>query len=99
MAKKKVKSQIAKFEFRPLKVGNRPDLLAFKWCATYYWKAFNEGYNFDLNLTSIEDFHKKLWPSKVVGVPILGISGLPAWESWDKMIFGCKPHRQAQRIL
>ncbi len=28
-------------------------------CATYCWKAFNEGYNFALNLTSIQGLHKK----------------------------------------
>jgi hypothetical protein len=35
---------------------------------------------------------KKLWPSKVQGVPILGIPGFPSWESQDKMTFGCSPH-------
>ncbi len=30
------------FDFRPLKVGNRPDLFACRWCATYYWKTLNE---------------------------------------------------------
>jgi len=44
--------------------------------ATYRWKAFNKGYNFFLDLTSIGGSHKTLWASKVVGVPILGISGL-----------------------
>jgi hypothetical protein len=28
------------------KVRNLPDLLAFKWCATYSWKFLNKGYNF-----------------------------------------------------
>jgi hypothetical protein len=64
-----------KFVFRPLKVKNRVDLLTCKWCATYHWKAFDEGYNFFLNLTSIKGLHKKLWASKFVKVLILGISG------------------------
>jgi hypothetical protein len=41
-----------------------------RWCATYFWKAFDEGYNFALNLISIENLHKKLWASKVAGIPI-----------------------------
>jgi hypothetical protein len=40
--------------------------------ATYHGKAFDEGYNFTLDLTSIEGLHKKLWASKVMGDPILG---------------------------
>jgi hypothetical protein len=36
-------------------------------------KALEKGYNFVSNLTSIEDLHKKLQASKVLGVPILGI--------------------------
>jgi hypothetical protein len=54
-----------------LKVRNRPDFLACKWRATYRWKAFDEGYNFASYLISIEGLHTKLWPPKVVGVPIL----------------------------
>jgi hypothetical protein len=44
---------------------------------TYRWKAFNKGYNFTLDLTSIKGLHEKLWAPKVVGVPTVGISGLP----------------------
>jgi hypothetical protein len=54
-----------------------PWFLACKWHATYPWKSLNQGYNFVLNLTSIEGMHTKLWASKVTRVPILGISGLP----------------------
>jgi hypothetical protein len=61
----------------PLKVENRPDFLVFRWRATYSWKDFDEGYNFVLDLTSIEGLHTKLWASKVAGVPILGILRLP----------------------
>jgi hypothetical protein len=33
---------------RPLKVENQPDLLGCRQCATYRWKALDEGYNFDI---------------------------------------------------
>ncbi len=52
----------------------------FRWCATYSWKSFKEGYKFVINLISIGGLHKKCWASKVVGVPILGILGLPNLE-------------------
>jgi hypothetical protein len=65
------------FNSRPLKVETRPDLLAWRWHATYCWKALKEGYNFALNLISIGGFYTKLWDPKVVGVPTLAISGLP----------------------
>jgi hypothetical protein len=41
------------------------------------WKALNEGYNFSLDLILIGCVHTKLWGPKVMGVPTLGISGLP----------------------
>jgi hypothetical protein len=59
------------------KVGNRPNLLVFRWRATYLWKVINEGYNFASDLISIRGLHTKLWGLKIVGVPTLGISGLP----------------------
>jgi len=51
--------------------------LACRWCATYCWKVFKEGYNFALDFISIKGFHAKLWAPKVVGVPIVGILGFP----------------------
>ncbi len=42
---------------------------------------------------------RKLWAFKVVEIPILRISGLPTWESRDKMTFGCMPHGETQRLL
>jgi hypothetical protein len=62
---------------QPLKVKNRYDLLACKWCATYRSKALDEGYNFALDLISIRGLHVKLWAPKIAGVPTLVISGLP----------------------
>jgi len=67
----KVKDQ---FDSCPLKVKNRPEIHAFKSCATDRWKNLDEGYNFVLDLTSIEGLYKKLWFSKVPIVPILEIS-------------------------
>jgi len=46
-------------------------------CAKYFWKTLDEGYNFALNLISIGGLHAKLWGPKVMGIPTLGISGLP----------------------
>jgi hypothetical protein len=45
--------------------------------ATYLWKAFNEGYNFDLNLIAIGGLHRKLCALKVARVRVVAISGLP----------------------
>jgi hypothetical protein len=64
------------------------DFLLSKWHATYRWKAFNEGYNFVLDLISIRGLHTKLWGPKVAGVPTMGILGIPRqnviriWASW-----------------
>ncbi len=44
--KKKSQDSNWQFDSRPLKVENRPDFLACRWHATYYWKVINEGYNF-----------------------------------------------------
>jgi len=63
MTKRSVGSQIV--DSRPLKVKNRPDLLMCKWCATYLWKALDEGYNFTLDLILIEGLHTKLWAPKL----------------------------------
>jgi hypothetical protein len=65
------------FDYWPLKVGNHPDFLLCKWHVTYHWKALDKGYNFVLDLISIRGLHIKLWGPKVVGIPILAISGLP----------------------
>jgi hypothetical protein len=75
------------FDSWPLKVRNWPRSLAWRWCATYRWKSFNEGYNFALDLISIGGLRAKLWDPKVAGVPTLASSGLPlgpTWESRDK---------------
>jgi hypothetical protein len=77
------------FDYRPLEIRNCPNLLAFRWPATYRWKALDEGYNFDL--ISIGGLHTKLWASKVIGVPILGISGFPLRSLGTKWHLGDGP--------
>jgi hypothetical protein len=71
------------FDSRPLKVGNLPDLLAYRWRATYRWKSLDEGYNFALDLIAIEGLRKKLCALKVARVPIVVISGLPLRSHLD----------------
>jgi len=65
------------FDSRTLKVTNRADFLAYRWCATYLWKDLDEGYNFASNLISIWGLHTKLWAPKIIGVSTLGIFRLP----------------------
>jgi hypothetical protein len=79
-----VKESNWQFDSRPLKVGNWPDFLAFRWRETYHWKALDDGYNFFSNLIAIRGLHRKLCAPKVVGNPVVGIFGTPTWESWDK---------------
>jgi hypothetical protein len=64
------------FDSWPLKVGNRPDSLPCRQCATYHWKALDEGYNFALDLITIKRLHRKLCALKVMGVPSVAILGL-----------------------
>jgi len=65
---KKGRESKCQFDSRPLKVRNHPNLLACRWHVRYCWKSLDKGYNFSLNLTSIEGLYKKLWASKHMGV-------------------------------
>jgi hypothetical protein len=76
MTKRKGRESNWQFDSRPLKVGNRPDPGVCRWSATHRWKALDEGYNFGLDLIAIRGLHRKLCTLKVVGVPIVGISGV-----------------------
>jgi hypothetical protein len=58
-----------------LKVKNRPNFLAWRWRAKYYWKDLDKGYNFALDLTSIRGLHTKLWVPKVARIRAVGIPG------------------------
>jgi hypothetical protein len=75
MIKKKGRELNCQFDSWPLKVKSRLYFIVCRWCATYHWRALDEGYNFSLDLTSIWGLHTKLWASKVVEVLILKISG------------------------
>jgi hypothetical protein len=79
------------FDSWPLKVGNCPDFLAFRWHDTYRWKVLDKGYNFFLNLILIGSFHTKLWAPKVTKVPTLGILRLPLGSPETKWHLGATP--------
>jgi len=70
---KKSRKSNWQFDSRPLKVKNRPNLLANRWCVIYHWIALDEGYNFALYIISIQGLHMNLWAPKVVRVPTLTI--------------------------
>jgi len=74
---KKGQESNCQFDSRAQKVKNRPNLLSCKGRVTYRWKALDESYNFASDCTSIRGLFAKLWGSKVTGVPVGGISGLP----------------------
>jgi hypothetical protein len=65
------------FDPLPLKVRNRPDSLACRQRATYYWKDLDKCYNFISDLIAIGGLHKMLCALKVVGIPTVILSRLP----------------------
>jgi hypothetical protein len=77
------------FDSWPLKVENRSNFLVCKWHSTYRLKALDKGYNFSSDLISIEGLHAKLWAPKVMGIPILRISGLGSLQT--KWHLGASP--------
>ncbi len=56
---KKGRESNCQFDSRPREVRNRSDSLTGRWRATCRWKAFDEGYNFGLDLISIGGLHQK----------------------------------------
>jgi len=96
---KKGQESNCQFDSQPQKVGNRPDLLGCRECATYRWKALDESYNFFLDRITIQGLLAKLWGSKAAGVPAIRISGLPLGSPERKKSFGCRLHGQPQSIL
>jgi hypothetical protein len=74
---KKGRESNCQFDSRPLKVGNRPDLLRCRGRATYRLKALDESHNFALDCIVIRGLLAKLWGSKVARVPFGAILGLP----------------------
>jgi hypothetical protein len=102
MGKRKAGSQTASLrekDSRPLKVGNRPDLLGYRRRATYRWKALDEGYNFALDRTMIGGLQKKLCAPKVSGILVGGISRLPRGSPGRAKPFGCRPRGESESIL
>ncbi len=69
------------FDSRPLKIGNPLDFRAWRWRATYCWKALDEGYKFAWDLIAITGLHKKLCALKFTRVPVVAISGLGSLET------------------
>jgi len=66
---KKGRESNCQFDSRPLKVGNRPLLDVRFECATWRWKELDEGYNFGLDLNTIQLCSRELWWFKVPRVP------------------------------
>jgi hypothetical protein len=64
------------FDSRPLKVGNRPLPNVCRRSATWCWKAFEESYNFGLDLTPIRGWSREIWAPKVSGLQPGTVSGL-----------------------
>jgi hypothetical protein len=88
------------FDSRPLKVKNQANFLACRHRATYCWKALNEGYDFALNLIAIGGLHMKLCVSKVTGIPIVTISGLPLGSlETKKVIWMWPPWKAAEYTI
>ncbi len=83
-SKEKGQESNRQFDSQPLKVRNRPNFLLFRWHAIYHWKTLNKGYNFALDFIIIGGLHAKLCAPKVVGIPVVGISGLPLGSSETK---------------
>jgi hypothetical protein len=82
------------FDFRPLKVGNRPRPDLRIESATRRWKDLDEGYNFGSDLVAIRLWNRELWALKVPGLEPGQFGdnfGTPTWESWEKEPFGCSP--------
>ncbi len=65
-----MESQIFRMQFQGSKIISLKSYL-------YHWKAFDEGYNFALDLITVGGLHKKLCPFKVARILVVGISGLP----------------------
>jgi hypothetical protein len=55
---------------------NRPLPDVCKRSETWHWKAFEESYNFGLDLTSIGGLSQEIWVPKVPGVQLGTVSGL-----------------------
>jgi len=96
---KKGRESNCRFDSRPQKVENRRNLLSCRGRATYSWKALNESYNFASDRTSIGGLLAKLWGSKIAGILVGGILGLPLGSPEREKPFGCRFRGQPHSIL
>jgi hypothetical protein len=96
--KKKGHESNWQFDSQLLKVGNQPNPSVCKWSATHYWKDFDEGYNFALDLIMIGGLHEVMRPQSR-GSPNCWNFGTPTWESQDKKSFGFSSHGELHSIL
>jgi hypothetical protein len=96
--RKKGRESNWQFDFRPLKVGNRPfpDLRIES--AIRRWKDLAEGYKFGLDLVVIRPRSRELWAPKVPG-QFRDNFGTPTWESREKVTFGRGCRGESQSIL
>jgi hypothetical protein len=97
--KKKGRESNWQFDFRPLKVGNRPDLNVCRWSVTHHWKVLKEGYKFAWDLIPIGGLSKTIVNLQSPKSPNWDNFETPPWESWDKKPFGCRCCGETQRIL
>jgi hypothetical protein len=91
MARRRVRSQIANLTPDHKKSWIDPIYLAAGGRATYRWKALDKIYNFASDRIAIRGLLAKLWGSKVAGIPVGGISGLPFRSPGREKPFGCRP--------
>jgi hypothetical protein len=90
------------FDFRPLKVGNRPAPDVRWGSVARRWKDLNEGYNIGLDLVPIRGWGEELWLFKVPGVQpghIRDNFGTSFRDSLEKVTFGCHSRGRTQSIL
>jgi hypothetical protein len=73
---KKGQESNCQFDFRPLKVENRPLPDVASRITTWCLKALNESYKFGLDLVPIRVRGEELWVSKVPGLQLGTVSGL-----------------------
>jgi len=73
---KKGQESNCQFDSRPLKVENQPLPEIFWRSVAWRWKAFEESYNFDLDLTLIGSRSREIWAPKVPGLQPKTVSRL-----------------------
>jgi hypothetical protein len=93
---KKGRESNCQFDFRALKVGNRP-LPDFRiHIARWRWKDLDEGYKFGVDLVAIGLGSRELWVPKVPGLQpgqFRDNFGTPTWESPGKRAIWMYPQR------